>query len=73
MKKKQFREHWEPVFTNYTDAELYALSVWIHQMKTKNHWNQWVGQVTDAYMAHYSKQEEQLAEEAQPQDGQSIH
>ena len=73
MKKKIFRENWEPVFINYTDAELYALSVWIHQMKAKNRWNQWVGQVTDAYMAHYTKQEEQLPEEAQPQDGQSIH
>ena len=73
MTKKQFREQWEQVFINYTDAELYALSVWIHQMKAKNHWNQWVGQVTDAYMAHYSKQEDQLAEETQPADGQSVH
>ena len=73
MTKKQFREQWEPVFINYNDAELYALSVWIHQMKTKNQWNQWVGQVTDAYMAHYAKQEEQLAEETQPADGQPVH
>jgi hypothetical protein len=73
MTKKQFREQWEQVFINYTDAELYALSVWIHQMKAKNHWNQWVGQVTDAYMAHYTKHEEQLAEETQPADGQPVH
>ena len=73
MTKKQFREQWEPVFINYNDAELYALSVWIHQMKARGQWHGYVGKVWDAYMAHYTKQEEQLPEEAQPQDSQSIH
>lgn len=73
MTKKNFRENWEQVFINYTDAELYAISLWIHQMKEKNHWNQWVGRVWDAYMAQYDKQEEELVEETQPQDGQSVH
>ena len=72
MTKKQFRENWEPVFINYNDAELYAISVWVHQMKAKNHWNQWVGRAWDAYMANYTKQEEQLPEELPP-EGQSVH
>ena len=73
MTKKQFREQWEQVFINYNDAELYALSVWIHQMKAKNLWNQWVGRIWDAYMAQYDKQDEELVKETQPQDGQSVH
>ena len=40
MTKKNFRANWEQVFVGYNDAELYALSVWIHQMKAKNHWRQ---------------------------------
>ena len=37
MTKKQFREQWEPVFINFNDAELYAISVSVHQMNSKNH------------------------------------
>ena len=73
MTKKQFREQWEPVFINFNDAELYAMSVWVHQMKSKNHWNQWVGRVWDAYTAQQAKQDEQPAEIPQPQEGQLVH
>ena len=72
MTKKQFKEHWQPYFASFNDAELYAISVWVHQMKTKNHWNQYVGRAWDAYMANYTKQEEQLPEELPP-EGQSVH
>jgi hypothetical protein len=58
-------------FINFNDAELYAISVWVHQMKTKNHWHQWVGKVWDAYIAQ--NQDEQRAEETEPQEGQSVH
>ena len=60
-------------FINFNDAELYAISIWVAQMRGKNHWNQYVGKVWDAYMAQYDKQDEQLVEETQPQDGQSVH
>ena len=73
MTKKQFREQWQPYFISFNDAELYAISVSVHQMKSKNHWNQRVGKVWDAYMAQYDKQDEELVEETQPQDGQSVH
>ena len=73
MTKKQFREQWQPYFISFNDAELYAISVSVHQMNSKNHWNQWVGRVWDAYMAQYDKQDEELVEETQPQDGQSVH
>jgi phosphatidylinositol kinase/protein kinase (PI-3 family) len=73
MTKKQFREQWQPYFISFNDAELYAISVSVYQMKPKNHWNQRVGKVWDAYMAQYDKQEEELVEETQPQDGQSVH
>ena len=73
MTKKQFREQWEPVFINFNDAELYAMSVWVHQMNSKNHWNQWVGRVWDAHMAQQAKQDEQPVEITQPQEGQLVH
>ena len=73
MTKVHFRKHWQPYFASFNDAELYAISVWIHQMKSKSHWNQWVGRVWDAYMAQYDKQDEELVEETQPQDGQPVH
>ena len=72
MTKKQFKEHWQPYFASFNDAELYAISVWIHQCKAKNHWNQYVGKVWDAYSAQFDKQTEDVAEET-PQDGQSVH
>ena len=73
MTKKQFREQWEPVFINFNDAELYAISIWVHQMKSKNHWNQRVGKVWDAYMAQQDKEPEQIAEQTQPHEGQPVH
>ena len=72
MTKKNFREQWEQVFINYTDSELYAISVWIHQMKARGQWHGYVGRAWDAYMANYTKQEEQLPEELPP-EGQSVH
>ena len=73
MTKKEFREQWEPVFINYNAAELYAMHVWIHQMKARGQWHGYVGRVWDAYMAHHDKQTEQIAEETQPEEGQSVH
>jgi len=72
MTKKNFRENWEPVFINYNDAELYAISVWIHQMKARGQWHGYVGRVWDYYLSQQTKQDEQLAEELQP-EGQSVH
>jgi hypothetical protein len=72
MKKKDFRKNWESVFASYNDAELYAISSWVQYMQAKNHWNQYVGKVWDAYTAQYDKQTEQLAEATQ-EDGQSVH
>ena len=72
MTKKQFREQWQPYFISFNDAELYAISVWVHQCKAKNHWNQYVGKVWDAYSAQFDKQTEDVVEET-PQDGQSVH
>jgi hypothetical protein len=60
-------------FLNFNDAELYAISVWVANVKTKNQWNGFVGKVWDAYMAEYDKQTEQSAEETQPQERQSVH
>jgi hypothetical protein len=73
MTKKEFREQWEPVFINYNAAELYAMHVWIHTMKSREQWNQYVGKVWDAYMASQDKLDQQVAEENQPQEGQSAH
>ena len=73
MNKKDYRANWEQVFINYNDAELYAISVWIHQMKAKNKWNEWVGKVWDYYLSQQAKQEEEQAEQHQPQEGQSVH
>ena len=73
MTKKQFREHCEQYFLNFNDAELYAISVWVANAKSKNQWHGFVGKVWDAYMAEYDKQASQSAEESQPQKGQSVH
>jgi len=73
MTKKHFREHWEPAFISYSDSELYAIHIWIDQMKTSNQWHGYVGRVWDEYLAQHDKQAEQLAEDTQPQDGQSVH
>ena len=72
MTRKHFRDHWQPYFASFNDAELYAISIWVAQMRGKNHWNQYVGKVWDAYTAQYDKQTEQLAEATQ-EDGQSVH
>ena len=73
MTKTQFRKHWEAVFTSFNDAELYAIHVWVLQMKASNGWYQWVGKAWDAYLAQHDKEVEQIAEETQPADGQSVH
>ena len=73
MTKKHFRQHWETYFLSLEDAELYAISAWVHNMKSKNQWNTFVGKVWDAYMAEYDKQARQTAEETQPQEGQAVH
>ena len=73
MTKKNFRANWEQVFVGYNDAELYAISVWVHTMQEKNQWNGFVGKVWDAYMAQQDKETEKTVEQTQPHEGQSVH
>jgi len=73
MTPEDFRKNWEKYFLHFNDAELYAISAWVHNMKSKTQWHGFVGKVWDAYLAEHDKETEQTAEETQLPEGQSVH
>ena len=72
MTKKHFRQHWEQYFLHFNDAELYAISALVHNMKSKNQWHGFVGKVWDAYTAQNDKETDQSIKSRNLHDSELI-
>ena len=70
MTKKDFRHRWEAYFSSFTDAELFAIHLWINSMQAECKWYTYVGKIWDAHTRVDASQE---AESSQLREEQAVH
>ena len=64
MIKKNFRSRWEPYFSQFNDAELVAVQLWVKRMYENGEWHRYCGRIADAMnrVIKLDRREELLAE-----------
>ena len=64
MTKKNFRSRWEPYFSQFNDAELVAVQLWVKRMYENGEWYGYCGRIADAMnrVIMLDRREELLAE-----------
>ena len=64
MTKKNFRSRWEPYFSQFNDAELVAVQLWVKRMYKNGEWYGYCGRISDAMnrVIKLDRREELLAE-----------
>ncbi|MDP6583195.1 MAG: hypothetical protein QF535_00975 [Anaerolineales bacterium] len=64
MTKKNFRSRWEPYFSQFNDAELVAVQLWVKRMYENGEWYGYCGRIADAMnrVIKLDRREELLAE-----------